>query len=161
MPPNRLPRRPTPPPAPQPVTPRIVLPGAADAAAAPPEPPPPASEPPPPSSRRHRPARRRRANRARQLADLEKRFGTQWVVWVGGLALALGGIFLVRYSIERACSGRACACSSARCWRLALVGLGELARRREIIAGIAELPSAAHIPSILTAAGTTVAYADV
>jgi uncharacterized membrane protein len=43
---------------------------------------------------------------------------------------------------------------------LALVGIGELARRREIIAGFADMPHA-HIPSILTAAGTTVAYADV
>ena len=32
--------------------------------------------------------------------SLEERFGTKWVVWVGGVALALGGIFLVRYSIE-------------------------------------------------------------
>ena len=31
---------------------------------------------------------------------LEERFGTQWVVWIGGLALALGGIFLVRYTVE-------------------------------------------------------------
>ena len=29
----------------------------------------------------------------------EERFGTRWVVWVGGIALALGGIFLVRYTI--------------------------------------------------------------
>ena len=32
--------------------------------------------------------------------SLEERLGTQWAVWVGGIALALGGIFLVRYSIE-------------------------------------------------------------
>ena len=32
--------------------------------------------------------------------SFEERFGTRWVVWVGGVALALGGIFLVRYSIE-------------------------------------------------------------
>ena len=32
---------------------------------------------------------------------LEERFGTRWVVWVGGLALALGGVFMVRYSIEQ------------------------------------------------------------
>jgi uncharacterized membrane protein len=25
--------------------------------------------------------------------SLEQRLGTQWAVWVGGLALALGGIF--------------------------------------------------------------------
>src|SRR6187397_1688732 len=32
--------------------------------------------------------------------SFEERLGTQWAVWVGGLALALGGVFLVRYSIE-------------------------------------------------------------
>src|SRR5260221_2959542 len=34
----------------------------------------------------------------------EERIGTRWVVWVGGLTLALGGFFMVRYSIE---AGRA------------------------------------------------------
>ena len=33
--------------------------------------------------------------------SFEERFGTRWMVWVGGLALALGGIFLVHYSIEQ------------------------------------------------------------
>src|SRR5262245_31737640 len=32
--------------------------------------------------------------------SLEERLGTRWTVWVGGLSLALGGIFLVKYSIE-------------------------------------------------------------
>ena len=37
------------------------------------------------------------AQPARESASttLEKKFGTQWVVWIGGLALAFGGIFLV------------------------------------------------------------------
>jgi len=30
----------------------------------------------------------------------EERIGTRWVVWVGGLTLALGGFFMVRYSID-------------------------------------------------------------
>src|SRR5581483_6587665 len=30
----------------------------------------------------------------------EERIGTRWVVWLGGLTLALGGFFMVRYSIE-------------------------------------------------------------
>jgi uncharacterized membrane protein len=34
-----------------------------------------------------------------QPATLKERFGTQWVVWIGGLALALGAIFLVRYTV--------------------------------------------------------------
>ena len=31
---------------------------------------------------------------------LRGKFGTRWTVWIGGVALALGGIFLVKYSIE-------------------------------------------------------------
>lgn len=96
----------------------------------------------------------------RDYGDLEKRFGTQWVVWVGGLALALGGIFLVRYSIEQGIFGPGLRIALGGVLALILIGLGEVARRREIIAGLAELPRA-HIPSILTAAGTIVAYADV
>ena len=30
----------------------------------------------------------------------EETLGTRWVVWIGGLTLALGGFFMVRYSIE-------------------------------------------------------------
>jgi uncharacterized membrane protein len=40
------------------------------------------------------------------LEDFEKRFGTQWVVWVGGIALALGGIFLIATRSSRAISDR-------------------------------------------------------
>ena len=38
---------------------------------------------------------------AEPAMGFEERFGTQWMVWVGGVALALGGFFLVRYSIEQ------------------------------------------------------------
>ncbi len=95
------------------------------------------------------------------FGDFEKRFGTQWVVWVGGIALALGGIFLVRYSIEAGLFGPGLRVFFGALLAAALVGLGELARRREIISGLDKLPTKAHIPSILTAAGTTCAYADV
>ena len=49
---------------------------------------------------------------------------------------------------------------SAPYWPLALVAAGEWARRKEDLSGLPGLPSA-NIPSILTAAGTTVAYATV
>jgi uncharacterized membrane protein len=91
---------------------------------------------------------------------LEEQFGTRWVVWVGGLALALGGLFLVRYSIEQGLIGPGVRVTLGALLAVALVGSGEWLRRREHRAGIAGLP-AAHIPSILTAAGTTVAYATV
>jgi uncharacterized membrane protein len=90
----------------------------------------------------------------------EERFGTQWVVWVGGLALALGGFFLVRFSIAQGLIGPPVRVALGALLALALIATGEWARRNERASGIAGLPSA-HIPSILTAVGTTVAYADV
>ena len=82
------------------------------------------------------------------------------MVWVGGLALALGGFFLVRYSIEQDLIGPGVKISLAAVLAAALVGAGEWTRRMERISGFSGLP-AAHIPSILTAAGTAVAYATV
>ncbi len=88
----------------------------------------------------------------------EERFGTRWTVWVGGIALALGGIFLVRYSIEQGLLGPGVRIALGLLLAALLVAAGEWARRKENLAGVAGLPSA-HIPGILTAAGTTVAYA--
>src|SRR3954468_14656541 len=71
------------PPEPQPAEPAAQAGPWTPADAAPSAPP---AESPPPA----RPAR----------PTIETALGTRWAVWVGGLALALGGIFLVRYSIE-------------------------------------------------------------
>ncbi len=91
--------------------------------------------------------------------SLEERFGTQWVVWAGGIALALGGFFLVRYSIEQGWFGPGARVVLAGIVALALIAAGEWARRREISTGAMGL-SKADIPSVLTAAGTAIAYAD-
>ena len=92
--------------------------------------------------------------------SFEERLGTQWAVWVGGIALALGGIFLVRYSIEQGLLGPGVRVTLGALLAIALVVAGEWARRTERLSGISGLPTA-HIPGVLTAAGTTVAYADV
>ena len=91
---------------------------------------------------------------------LEERLGTRWVVWVGGLTLALGGLFLVKYSIEAGLLGPAARVFFGGLFAAALLAAGEWTRRKEAISAIAPLPIA-NIPAILTAAGTAVAYGTV
>jgi uncharacterized membrane protein len=90
----------------------------------------------------------------------EERIGTRWVVWVGGLTLALGGFFMVRYSIEAGLLGPGVRTLLGGAFALALLAAGEWTRRKESISAIASLPIA-NIPAILTAAGTAVAFATV
>jgi uncharacterized membrane protein len=104
--------------------------------------PPPASGPPPDTAR------------------LEERLGTRWAVYAGGLALALGGIFLVRYSIEAGLIGPGVRVLLGALFSAALVAAGEWFRRTDVKLGIDALPEA-HIPSVLTAAGTIAAFATV
>ena len=89
--------------------------------------------------------------------SFEERFGTRWAVRIGGLALALGGIFLARYAIEAGVIGPI---ALGALLALCLVAAGEWTRRQEALVSYAWVPSA-HIPGTLTAAGTTVAYATV
>ena len=90
----------------------------------------------------------------------EERIGTRWVVWVGGLTLALGGFFMVRYSIEAGLLSDAVRTFLGGAFALALLAAGEWTRRKESISAIEALPIA-NIPAILTAAGTAVAFATV
>lgn len=91
---------------------------------------------------------------------LEEKLGTRWTVWIGGLALALGGIFVVRYSIESGWFGPAARIAGGALFATGLIAFGEWLRRREITSAIIGVPSA-HIPGIITAAGTVSAFATV
>ena len=91
---------------------------------------------------------------------IEERIGTRWVVWIGGLTLALGGFFLVRYSIEAGLFGPRVRTLLGGLFAVALLLAGEGTRRKQSMADIEALPMA-NIPAILTAAGTAVAFATV
>ena len=92
--------------------------------------------------------------------SFEERVGTRWVAWVGGLTLALGGFFMVRYSIEAGLVGPGVRTLLGGAFALALLAAGEWTRRKESLSTIEALPIA-NIPAILTAAGTSVAFATV
>tara|TARA_R110002020_G_scaffold41341_2_gene122053 strand:+ start:2512 stop:5208 length:2697 start_codon:yes stop_codon:yes gene_type:complete len=82
----------------------------------------------------------------------ESRLGARWAVWVGGIALAFGGIFLIRYSIESGLLGPAARLTLAVVFGLLLVAAGELIRRKAL-PQVSERYGNAMIPGALTAAG--------
>jgi uncharacterized membrane protein len=84
--------------------------------------------------------------------SLENLLGARWAVWAGGLALALGGVFLVRYSIESGLVGPGVRLTLAALFGLALIAVGELIRRKALPKAEA-LYANAMVPGILTAAG--------
>ncbi|MDX8469263.1 DUF2339 domain-containing protein [Mesorhizobium sp. VK23B] len=92
--------------------------------------------------------------------DVETALGTRWAVWVGGVALALGGLFLIRYTIEAGIFGPGVRLAMAGILGLVLVGGAEFIRRtgfRVPVQGAA----GAYIPSILTAAGAFILFGTV
>ena len=90
---------------------------------------------------------------AEATADsFESTLGARWAVWVGGIALALGGIFLIRYSIEAGLIGPEARLVLAGIFGAILLGSGEAVRRR-VVPQIAGRYGDAMIPGILTAAG--------
>jgi uncharacterized membrane protein len=95
--------------------------------------------------------------------SLEETLGARWSVIVGGIALALGALLLVRYSIEQGFFGPAMRVALGLALAVALIGAGEFMRRRERAAG--ETPPADNarpdIPAILTAAGTVAAFGSI
>lgn len=97
-------------------------------------------------------AARSKATAAAPAESLENLLGARWAVWAGGLALALGGVFLVRYSIESGLLGPGVRLTLAALFGLLLIAAGELIRRKALPKAEA-LYANAMVPGILTAAG--------
>ena len=57
--------------------------------------------------------------------NLEETIGSLWAVWVGGLALALGAVFLVKFSIDRGLLSPAIRILLGLAFSGFLIGLGE------------------------------------
>ncbi|MBW9066026.1 DUF2339 domain-containing protein [Rhizobium herbae] len=93
----------------------------------------------------------------RPKESLESRLGARWAVWVGGIALALGGIFMVKYSIDAGLISPAVRLFMAALFGLVLMAIGEFVRRRAVPL-VADTFQNAMIPGILTAAGAVTLF---
>ncbi|QKD04663.1 DUF2339 domain-containing protein [Mesorhizobium loti] len=106
------------------------------------------------------PAKPAAAAKAARQSDVETALGTRWAVWVGGIALALGGLFLIRYTIEAGIFGPGVRLTMAALLGLVLIAGGEFIRRTGFkvpVQGVA----GAYIPAILTAAGAFILFGTV
>ena len=93
--------------------------------------------------------------------SLESKIGARWTVLVGGLALALGAIFLVRYSIEQGLIGPAMRIALGFLLAIVLFGAGEWLRRRDRALALPPVFAKADVPAILTAAAGIALFATI
>ena len=92
--------------------------------------------------------------------SLESRLTLRWLVWLGGVTIAFGGVFLVRYSIDAGLLGPKVRCTLGVLLGIALVAGGEWLRRQPLQRAVASI-SPSHVPPALTAAGLASMYASI
>ncbi|MEP3631149.1 MAG: DUF2339 domain-containing protein, partial [Hyphomicrobiales bacterium] len=92
--------------------------------------------------------------------NAESTIGGKLSVWVGGVTMALGSIFLVRYAIEAGFLGPAARIMMGILFGALLCGVGEFMRRRNPEQKIAGYEWAG-VPEILTAIGTFALFAAI
>jgi uncharacterized membrane protein len=103
------------------------------------------------------PAPKPAAAAAHALARVEEQLMRRWLIWLGALALALGAVFLVKYSIDQGYFGPVVRVVSGAALGTVLLLLGEWMRRRP--AG--QAGEVNYIPAGLTAAGIVALFASV
>jgi uncharacterized membrane protein len=95
-----------------------------------------------------------------EIKSLETALTSRWFVWLGALAIALSGVFLVKYAIDRQLLTPATRVTLGLLLGLSLAVAGEVLRRRPLQRAIAAVrPN--HVPPALTASGLFVAFASI
>jgi uncharacterized membrane protein len=99
------------------------------------------------------------AGQARTKGGLEESLTSRWLVWLGAVTIALGSIFLVKYSIERGWLGPAVRVALGFTFGVALLLAGEWLRQRPLQRAIAAIrPN--YVPPAITSAGLFSAFAS-
>lgn len=97
---------------------------------------------------------------AKPQRNLEELIGAQWSVWVGGLALLVGAVLLIRFSIEAGFFGPAARIAMAVLLGVVLLAAGEWLKRADdktLTGKLGEAAKAlqdkASVPALLSAVG--------
>ncbi len=97
---------------------------------------------------------------ANDFEELENDLSSRWMQWVGGVALALGGAFLVKYSIDAGLLSPAVRVSLGTLMGLLLTFGGEFVRQKSASLNWME-GKPDYVPSALSAAGLFTLFASI
>jgi uncharacterized membrane protein len=92
--------------------------------------------------------------------DWEEVFTARWLVWLGAVTLALGGLFLVKYSIDQGLVGPGARITFGILLGLALIVGGDWLRRRPLERAWAAI-SPSYVPPALAAAGSVTLFGSI
>lgn len=92
--------------------------------------------------------------------NFEQQIAERWMVWLGGLALALGGAFLVKYTIDQGLLGPKMRILLGLLAALAMIAAAEWVRRKGALPQmLGRAPD--YIPTVLSGAGLFTAFATI
>ena len=92
--------------------------------------------------------------------SFEELLASRWIVWLGAIVIALGSVFLVKFSIEQGWLGPAVRDALTLILGVALISGGEWLRRRPLQRRIAAIRPD-YVPLALTASGLFAAFASI
>ena len=94
------------------------------------------------------------------IGQLEGDISSKWMIWIGGVTLALGGVFLVKYSIDAGLLHPVVRVFLGAMLGLGLIGGGEWVRRKQsTVNWLKGRPS--YIPGSVAASGLLILFASV
>jgi uncharacterized membrane protein len=96
--------------------------------------------------------------RSRPARDMEQALAGRWFVWIGGVAIAIGGLLFVKYAYDNGLIPPVLQVILGLLAGLALVGAGDWVRRRS---PPAEGATPNYVPAALSAAGLAVLFATI
>jgi uncharacterized membrane protein len=91
---------------------------------------------------------------------IEEELTSRWLVWLGGLAMAIAGYFLVLYAVEHGLLGPKARVAGGLLLGALLSAAGEYLRRRPLQKAVASVRPD-YVPQALTAAGLATMFAAV
>lgn len=90
--------------------------------------------------------------------DVEQALASRWFVWIGGLAIAIGGLLFIKYAYDNGLISPALQIVLGLLAGLGLVAAGEILRRTAIDP---ELRDSSFVPAALSAAGIAIVFASI